>query len=123
MPESDNNLRLEIGHVLSIDIVGYFRLLNEDQKERLNQLTQIVLATPQVRESTDEQLVRLPTGDGMARSFHHTPEEPARCAVEVAEALRKQSELAAQIAVTADRSHRRERANEYRRRRDGFGFP
>ena len=42
-PESDDNLRLEIGHVLFIDIVGYSKLLIEEQKERLNQLTEIVL--------------------------------------------------------------------------------
>ncbi len=65
-PESENNLRLEIGHVLFIDIVGYSKLLIEEQKERLGQLTKIVLGTAQVRDSTDEQLVRLPTGDGMA---------------------------------------------------------
>ena len=35
MPESDDNLRLEIGHVLFIDIVGYSKLLIEEQKERL----------------------------------------------------------------------------------------
>jgi hypothetical protein len=58
---SDDNLRFEIGHVLFIDIVGYSKLLIEEQKERLNQLTEIVLATAQVRDSTDEQLVRLPT--------------------------------------------------------------
>src|SRR5205823_8038592 len=68
-PESDDNLRLEIGHVLFIDIVGYSKLLNEEQKERLNQLVEIVLATTPVREATDEQLVRLPTGDGMALVF------------------------------------------------------
>ncbi len=43
MPESDDNLRLEIGHVLFIDIVGYSKLLIEEQKERLDQLTEIVL--------------------------------------------------------------------------------
>ena len=42
---ADDNLRLEIGHVLFIDIVGYSKLLIEEQKERLNQLTEIVLAT------------------------------------------------------------------------------
>ena len=65
-PESDDNLHLEIGHVLFIDIVGYSKLLIEEQKERLNQLTEIVLATAPVRASTEEQPVRLPTGDGMA---------------------------------------------------------
>src|SRR5213076_2569279 len=68
-PESDDNVRLEIGHVLFIDIVGYSKLLNEEQKERLNQLVEIVLATTPVREATDEQLVRLPTGDGIALVF------------------------------------------------------
>ena len=77
-PESD--LRLEIGHVLFIDIVGYSKLLNEEQSERLGELTSIVLGTAQVRDSTDEQLVRLPTGDGMALVFRRSAEEPARWA-------------------------------------------
>src|SRR5436190_4989264 len=99
MPESDDNLRLEIGHVLFIDIVGYSKLLNEEQQERLNQLTEIVLATTPVREATDEQLVRLPTGDGMALVFHHSAEEPARCALEVAEALQKHPELPVRMGI------------------------
>jgi hypothetical protein len=69
--------QFEIGHVLFIDIVGYSKLLIEEQKERLADLTTIVLGTAQVRDSTDEQLVRLPTGDGMASVFHHSAEEPA----------------------------------------------
>src|SRR6266446_3050153 len=65
-PDSEKNLRLEIGHVLFIDLVGYSKLLIEEQKERLRQLTDIVLATAQVVRATNEQLVRLPTGDGDA---------------------------------------------------------
>ena len=99
MPGSDDNLRLEIGHVLFIDIVGYSKLLNEEQKERLNQLTEIVLATTPVREAKDEQLVRLPTGDGMALVFHHSTEEPARCALEIAEALQKHPELPVRMGI------------------------
>src|SRR5437773_10084676 len=99
MPESDDNLHLEIGHVLFIDIVGYSKLLNEEQQERLNQLTEIVLATTPVREATDEQLVRLPTGDGMALVFHHSAEEPARCALALAEALQKHPELPVRTGI------------------------
>jgi TolB-like protein/Flp pilus assembly protein TadD len=99
VPESDDNLRLEIGHVLFIDIVGYSKLLIEEQKERLNQLRDIVLATPQVREASDEQVVRLPTGDGMALVFRHSAEEPARCALEIAEALRKHPELPVRMGI------------------------
>src|SRR3954447_24522865 len=98
--ESDEaNLHPEIGHVLFIDIVGYSKLLIEEQKERLAQLTSIVLGTTQVREANDEQLVRLPTGDGMALVFRHSPEEPARCALEVAEALRKHPELPVRMGI------------------------
>jgi TolB-like protein/Flp pilus assembly protein TadD len=73
--------------------------LIEEQKERLNQLTEIVLATAQVREASEEQLVRLPTGDGMALVFHHSAEEPARCALEIAEALRKHPELPVRMGI------------------------
>jgi adenylate cyclase len=90
---------LEIGHVLFIDIVGYSKLLIEDQKERLHQLTEVVLQTAQVREATDEQLVRLPTGDGMALVFRHSAAEPARCALEVAEALKKHPEIPVRMGI------------------------
>ena len=98
-PESENNLRLEIGHVLFIDLVGYSKLLIEEQKERLAQLTDIVLATAQVRESTNEQLVRLPTGDGMALVFRNNAEEPARCALEIAKALKKYPEIRVRMGI------------------------
>src|SRR6202047_1964621 len=97
--DSDDNLRLEIGHVLFIDIVGYSKLLNEEQKERLNQLIEIVLATTPVREATDEQLVRLPTGVGMALVFPHRAEEPPRSAPEIAEALQKHPELPVRMGI------------------------
>lgn len=98
-PESENNLRLEIGHVLFIDLVGYSKLLIEEQRERLGQLTEIVLATAQVRETPDEQLIRLPTGDGMALVFRKSAEEPACCALEIAEALKKHPEIAVRMGI------------------------
>ena len=98
-PESENNLRLEIGHVLFIDLVGYSKLLIEEQRERLGQLTNIVLATSQVAQSTNEQLVRLPTGDGMALVFRNSSEEPAQCALEIAQALRTHPKIAVRMGV------------------------
>src|SRR3954453_15236255 len=99
MSASSSELKFEIGHVLFIDIVGYSKLLIEEQKERLSQLTEIVLATAPVREATDEQLVRLPTGDGMALVFRQSAAEPARCALEVAEALQKHPELPVRMGI------------------------
>ena len=99
--ESENNLRLEIGHVLFIDLVGYSKLLIDEQKERLRRLTDIVLATGQVHESPDEQIVRLPTGDGMALVFRNSPEEPAQCAVEIAQALKAHPEIAVRMGINS----------------------
>src|SRR5204862_6455707 len=101
--ESDDNLRLEIGHVLFIDIVGYSKLLNEEQKERLNQLTEIVLATTPVREAADEQLIRLPTGDGMALVFRDSAEEPAGARLRLPKRCRNIRNFRCAWAFTADR--------------------
>ncbi len=97
--EPERNLRLEIGHVLFIDIVGYSKLLIEEQKERLRQLTEIVLATSQVAKSTNEQLVRLPTGDGMALVFRNSSEESAQCALEIAQVLKSHPEVLVRMGV------------------------
>ena len=43
--------RLEIAHVLFIDIVGYSRLLTDEQSEALQELNQIVRNTEAVREA------------------------------------------------------------------------
>ena len=91
--------RLEIGHVLFLDIVGYSRLLIEEQKELLRRLTEIVLSTEQVREVENEQLIRLPTGDGMALVFRNSAEEPARCALEIARALKADTTLLLRMGI------------------------
>ncbi len=85
--------------MLFIDLVGYSKLLIKEQKERLRSLTEIVLDTTQVREATNEQLVRLPTGDGMALVFRNSSEEPARCALEIAQALKRHPEIAVRMGI------------------------
>jgi len=68
--ESGPDLKLEIGHVLFIDIVSYSKLLIDDQRELQEQLSQIVRGTEQFRAAEAAgKLVRLPTGDGMALVF------------------------------------------------------
>ena len=86
---STDKARLEIGHVLFIDIVGYSKLLVNEQTGLLRELNGVVSGTSQFRESEAQQkLIRLPTGDGMALVFRDSPEPPAQCAVEIARALR-----------------------------------
>src|SRR3954453_9521912 len=89
MPEEGAKVPMEIAHVLFIDIVGYSKLLMEDQQAAVRELNRVARGTPeyQAGEAT-EKLVRIPTGDGMALVFFSTPEAPVRCAVEMARALR-----------------------------------
>ena len=98
-PDSKTNFSLEIGHVLFIDLVGYSKLPIEQQKDRLHQLTEIVLATGQVAKASNEQLVRLPTGDGMALVFRNSAEEPAQCALEIAQALKAQPDIRVRMGI------------------------
>src|ERR1700747_731180 len=98
-PDGSSELKFEIGHVLFLDIVGYSKLLLEEQKSRLRELTEIVLASPQVTRATNEQLVRLPTGDGMALVFRNSPEEPAECALEIAQALKDRPQVLVRMGI------------------------
>ena len=97
--EAASDTRFEIGHVLFIDMVGYSKLLLEEQKERLHALCETVLATAQVIKAQNEQLVTLPTGDGMALVFRHSSEEPAQCALEIAGTLKKHPEIQVRMGI------------------------
>src|SRR5437016_6972383 len=93
-------LRLEIGHVLFIDIVEYSKLLTDEQSEALQELNQIVRNTDAVREAQAAgQLIILPTGDGMALVFSGSVEGPAECALEVSRALRAQPSLPVRMGI------------------------
>ena len=90
--EFESDAQLEIGHVLFIDIVGFSKLLVDQQTDCSGQLNQIVRNTEQFRAAeTVGQLMRLPTGDGMVLVFFTSPEAPARCAMEIARSLRDAS--------------------------------
>ena len=92
--------RLEIAHVLFIDIVGYSKLLTDEQSEALQELNQIVRNAQAVREAEAAgQLIILPTGDGMALVLTGSVERPAECALEVSQALRAQPSLPVRMGI------------------------
>ena len=100
MPEPNPDLRLEIAHVLFIDIVGSSKLLTNEQSELLRDLNQIVRSTEQVRSAEAAgKLTRLPTGDGMALAFFTTPDAPVRCASEISKALKNYPNLPLRMGV------------------------
>jgi TolB-like protein len=91
---------LEIAHVLFIDVVGYSKLLVNEQRAVIEQLNQIVRKTPQVRKSDSAgKLIRIPAGDGMALVFFQTPEEPVQCAMEIARGLRNHPQIQLRMGV------------------------
>jgi class 3 adenylate cyclase len=96
-------LRLEIGHVLFIDIVGYSKLLINEQSEQLETLKKIVRGTEQFRLAEAEgKLLRLPTGDGGALVFRNSPEAPVLCALEINKALKNHPELRVRMGIHSD---------------------
>jgi TolB-like protein/class 3 adenylate cyclase len=91
---------LEIAHVLFVDVVGYSKLLVNEQRAVIEQLNQVVRKTPQVRKSDAAgKLIRLPAGDGMALVFFQTPEEPVQCAMEIARGLRSHPQIQLRMGV------------------------
>jgi TolB-like protein/Tfp pilus assembly protein PilF/class 3 adenylate cyclase len=100
MPSQSSDVKLEIGHVLFIDIVGYSKLLINEQSERIQRLKEIVRGTEQVRLAEAEgKLLRLPTGDGGALVFRNNPEAPVLCALEISKELKKHPELRVRMGI------------------------
>ena len=92
--------RLEIGHVLFMDLVGYSKLLLDEQREQLQRLTEIVRDTEQVRAAeAADKLIRLPVGDGMALVFFSSPEAPVRCAIQISERLKQYPQLKLRMGI------------------------
>jgi TolB-like protein/Flp pilus assembly protein TadD len=113
MPDDEKTKpRLEIAHVLFVDIVGYSKLLTDEQSEALQELNQIVRNNKVVREAeASRQLIILPTGDGMALVFTGSVEGPAECALEVSQALRAQPSLPVRMGIHSGPVHHVRDAN------------
>src|SRR6266446_1203788 len=100
MSAVNKEIQLEIAHVLFVDIVGYSKLLINEQHEFLQELNQIVRTTETFRAAEAAgKLIRLPTGDGMALAFATTPEAPVQCALEISKALKSLPELRVRMGI------------------------
>jgi TolB-like protein/class 3 adenylate cyclase/Tfp pilus assembly protein PilF len=94
------DLQLEIAHVLLIDVVGYSKLLANEQIELLQELNRSVRGTECFRAAERSgKLTRVPTGDGMALLFFRSPEEPAQCALEISQALKDHPHIELRMGV------------------------
>src|SRR6266480_1421310 len=98
--EVRKDLHLEIAHVLFMDVVGFSKLLINDQTEILEELNQIVRNTAPFREAEAAgKLIRLAAGDGMALVFSNSAESPVECALEISEALRSHPQIQLRMGI------------------------
>jgi adenylate cyclase len=101
MPEeSKATQRLEIAHVLFIDIVGYSTRLTDEQQALVDRLNQAVRSSDEFNKAAATgRLKKIPTGDGMALIFYNSPEQPVECAVEISRVLRHHRDLPVRMGV------------------------
>ena len=93
-------VKKEIGHVLFIDIVGYSKLLINEQSEQMQTLREIVRGTEEFRVAEAAgKLLRLPTGDGGALVFRTGLEAPVLCALEISKEVKTNPELRVRIGI------------------------
>jgi TolB-like protein/Tfp pilus assembly protein PilF len=98
--EVKKEIGLEIGHVLFIDIVGYSKLLINEQSEQMQKLREIVRGTEQFRiAEAAGKLLRLPTGDGGALVFRTSPDAPVLCALEISKELKSHPEFRVRMGI------------------------
>src|SRR5207237_4201381 len=98
VPQAD--LQLEIAHLLLIDIVGYSKLLVNEQVETVQHLNRVVRATDSFRAAeASGKFFRVPTGDGMALLFFRSLEEPVRCALEIAQKLQEYPSIRLRMGI------------------------
>jgi TolB-like protein/class 3 adenylate cyclase/Tfp pilus assembly protein PilF len=89
--EVKKEIALEIAHVLFIDIVAYSKMATDDQRAAIEKLNQIVQSTDEFRKAESEnRLLKIATGDGMALIFYGSPEDPVECALEISRAIKEQ---------------------------------
>lgn len=100
-PSSSTSVRaFQIAHVLFMDIVAYSQLPMDEQTRQIELLQQIVRNTEEFSQARKRrQLLRLPTGDGMALVFFGDAEAAPRCALEISRALQKQPDLKLRMGI------------------------
>ena len=92
--------RLQIAHVLFVDVVSYSVMPMDKQEQTLRALQEAVRNTEEfVRAHDSDQLISLPTGDGMALVFFNDAEAPAHCAVQLSRALQSQANIKVRMGI------------------------
>jgi TolB-like protein/class 3 adenylate cyclase/Tfp pilus assembly protein PilF len=98
--EVKKEIELEIAYVLFIDIVGYSKLVTDEQRRSLELLNQIVRGAEHFRTAeANSRLITVPSGDGMALVFYNTPEAPVQCALEISSAMKQHPSVKLRMGI------------------------
>src|ERR1041385_5565077 len=111
--EIKKEIQLEIAHVLFMDIVGYSKLLINEQRALLGTLNQIVRGTDEFQSAEAAgRLIKISTGDGMALLFFNSPADPVECAIGIRRECKSRHPLLLHIGVHTGPASRMMDVNE-----------
>ena len=92
--------RLRTAHVVFFDIVGYSKLTTDAQSGAVRQLESMVRELPGYAEGlAANELISIPTGDGMAIACFGDPTVPVRFARDLASRVRREAPFALRIGL------------------------
>jgi Tol biopolymer transport system component/class 3 adenylate cyclase len=92
--------RLRTAHVVFVDIVGYSLLATDEQNRAVHQLQSMVTELPGFAEGfAADELICIPTGDGMAIACFGEPTAPVQFARDLAIRIRQEAPFALRIGL------------------------
>src|SRR5690348_13432258 len=90
--ETGTNAEPVLAHVLFMDIIGCSKLPSDEQQRVVGRLQELVRESAAFRRSHDsDQLISLPTGDGMALVFFNKLDAAVQCAMEITQSIQSES--------------------------------
>jgi TolB-like protein/Tfp pilus assembly protein PilF len=101
MPEPvEGSSKIEIAHVLTLDVVEYSTLLITEQTRLIGELTGMVRSAPRFRQAEkEEKVLPVPTGDGMLLVFFDDPQAPIECAMEIARTIKNHARIRVRMGI------------------------
>src|ERR1035441_3023744 len=85
--------------VLFMDIVSYSKQTVDQQVKLISLLQSAVNQSPEFQAAHETDLIKLPTGDGMALVFTRDLVAPVQCALEIAKAIQADDELKVRMGI------------------------
>jgi eukaryotic-like serine/threonine-protein kinase len=102
MPEPEQEMEMEIAHVLCLEVVDFSGLPINEQTAALHELASTINATTAVQSAQkSHQLISVVTGEGMSLAFFGSPEAPLRCAIAVTNEAKQKARLRFRMGINS----------------------